>query len=40
MEATSEELRELSNGKCSVKFTTIYSNFVRTGLIKKRPKIR
>ncbi|KYN07570.1 Short-chain dehydrogenase/reductase family 16C member 6 [Cyphomyrmex costatus] len=39
MEATSEELRTLSNGKSSIKFTTVYPSFVRTGLCKK-PKIR
>ncbi|XP_036139911.1 short-chain dehydrogenase/reductase family 16C member 6 isoform X2 [Monomorium pharaonis] len=37
MEAISEELRILSNGKSSVKFTTVYPNFVDTGLAK--PKI-
>lgn len=40
MEAISEELRKLSHGKCSVKFTTIYLTFVHTNLIKQRPKIR
>jgi len=35
MEAISEELRLLSNGKSSVKFTTIYPSLVLTGLLKK-----
>jgi len=35
MEAISEELRLLSNGKSSVKFTTIYPGIVLTGLVKK-----
>jgi len=35
MEAISEELRILSNGKSSVKFTTIYPTLVLTGLAKK-----
>ncbi|XP_036140551.1 short-chain dehydrogenase/reductase family 16C member 6 isoform X2 [Monomorium pharaonis] len=39
MEAISEELRVLSHGKSSVKFTTIYPSLVLTGLVKK-PKIR
>ncbi|XP_071571422.1 uncharacterized protein [Temnothorax nylanderi] len=39
MEAMSEELNELSNGKSSVKFTTVYPALVLTGLSKK-PKIR
>jgi len=39
MEATSEELRTLSNGKSSVKFTTVYPALVLTGIVKK-PKIR
>ncbi|XP_011704966.1 PREDICTED: 17-beta-hydroxysteroid dehydrogenase 13-like, partial [Wasmannia auropunctata] len=32
MEAVSEELRALSNGKSSVKFTTIYPSLVLTGI--------
>ncbi|XP_071627291.1 short-chain dehydrogenase/reductase family 16C member 6-like isoform X2 [Temnothorax longispinosus] len=40
MEAMSEELRELSNGKCSINFTTVYLTFVRTGFVKKNIKIR
>ncbi|XP_011688627.1 PREDICTED: 17-beta-hydroxysteroid dehydrogenase 13-like, partial [Wasmannia auropunctata] len=39
MEAVSEELRALSNGKSSVKFTTIYPALVLTGIVKK-PKFR
>ncbi|XP_011692756.1 PREDICTED: uncharacterized protein LOC105452902 [Wasmannia auropunctata] len=39
MEAVSEELRVLSNGKSSIKFTTIYPGLVHTGLVKK-PKLR
>jgi len=39
MEAISEELRIWSNGKSSVKFTTIYPSLVLTGLIKK-PKLK
>ncbi|KAL6266909.1 hypothetical protein P5V15_003737 [Pogonomyrmex californicus] len=39
MEAISEELRALSNGKSSIKFTTVYPALVLTGLLKK-PKIR
>ncbi|XP_011640988.1 short-chain dehydrogenase/reductase family 16C member 6-like [Pogonomyrmex barbatus] len=39
MEATFEELRVLSNGKSSIKFTTVYPTLVLTGLLKK-PKIR
>ncbi|XP_018048376.1 PREDICTED: estradiol 17-beta-dehydrogenase 11-like [Atta colombica] len=39
MYSLSEELCVLSNGKSSIKFTTIYLFFVCTGLIKK-PKIR
>lgn len=39
MEATSEELRILSNGKSSIKFTTIYPSYVHTGMVKK-PKNR
>jgi len=35
----SEELRILSKGKSSVKFTTVYPALVRTGLSKKE-KIR
>ncbi|XP_012529092.2 short-chain dehydrogenase/reductase family 16C member 6 [Monomorium pharaonis] len=35
MEAFSEELRRLSNGKSSIKFTTIYPGFVLTGFYKK-----
>lgn len=35
MEAVSEELRVLSNGKSNIKFTTVYPNFVLTGLAKK-----
>jgi len=35
MEAISEELRLLSNGKSSVKFTTVYPILVLTGLAKK-----
>lgn len=34
MEAVSEELRVLSNGKSNIKFTTVYPNFVLTGLAK------
>lgn len=37
MEAISEELRILSNGKSAIKFTTIYPFFVRTGLVKNIP---
>ncbi|XP_071581731.1 17-beta-hydroxysteroid dehydrogenase 13-like [Temnothorax nylanderi] len=40
MEAMSEELRELSNGKCSINFTTVYLTFVRTGFVKKNIKTR
>ncbi|XP_011692662.1 PREDICTED: short-chain dehydrogenase/reductase family 16C member 6-like [Wasmannia auropunctata] len=39
MEAMSEELRALSNGKSSIKFTTVYPTLVHTGMCKK-PKIR
>ncbi|XP_011705767.1 PREDICTED: uncharacterized protein LOC105460959, partial [Wasmannia auropunctata] len=39
METVSEELRALSNGKSSVKFTTIYPGLVLTGIVKK-PKLR
>ncbi|XP_039307648.1 17-beta-hydroxysteroid dehydrogenase 13 [Solenopsis invicta] len=39
MEAISEELRTLSNGKSSIKFTTIYPALVLTGIVKK-PKLR
>lgn len=39
MEAMSEELHVLSNGKSSIKFTTVYPGLVLTGLTKK-PKIR
>ncbi|XP_011874887.1 PREDICTED: short-chain dehydrogenase/reductase family 16C member 6-like isoform X1 [Vollenhovia emeryi] len=35
MEAMSEELRVLSNGKSSVQFTTIYPSLVYTGIVKK-----
>ncbi|KYN50743.1 hypothetical protein ALC56_09481 [Trachymyrmex septentrionalis] len=38
MESLSEELRILSNGKSSIKFTTIYPFFVHTGICK--PKFR
>jgi len=34
METISEELRVLSNGKSSIKFTTVYPYFVRTGICK------
>jgi len=34
MAAISEELRVFSNGKSSIKFTTIYPYFVRTGIAK------
>ncbi|XP_039307649.1 17-beta-hydroxysteroid dehydrogenase 13 [Solenopsis invicta] len=33
METVSEELRVLSNGKSSIKFTTIYPFFVHTGMV-------
>lgn len=36
MEAVSEEFRKLNNGKCSVKFTTVYLTFVRTGMAKSK----
>lgn len=39
MESISEELRALSNGKSSIKFTTVYPALVLTGLAKK-PKLR
>ncbi|KYQ56153.1 Short-chain dehydrogenase/reductase family 16C member 6, partial [Trachymyrmex zeteki] len=39
METLSKELHVLSNGKSSIKFTTIYPSFVRTGF-SKTPKIR
>jgi len=38
METISEELRVLSNGKSSIKFTTVYPFFVHTGFVK--PKFR
>jgi len=38
METLSEELRILSNGKSSIKFTTVYPYFVHTGIAK--PKFR
>jgi len=33
METISEELRILSNGKSSIKFTTVYPFFVHTGIV-------
>ncbi|XP_018354255.1 PREDICTED: short-chain dehydrogenase/reductase family 16C member 6-like [Trachymyrmex septentrionalis] len=40
MDSLSNELRILSNGKSSIKFTTVYPFFVRTGLIKNILHIR
>ena len=34
MDSLSDELYVLSNGKSSIKFTTIYPFFVRTGFVK------
>jgi all-trans-retinol dehydrogenase (NAD+) len=35
MEAISEELRIFTNGKSSIKFTTVYPAIVLTGMVKK-----